>query len=444
MSWRRFAALSFACSCLTRPAQAHAPPLANGIVWLTDDAGERAIVRTNRGLIVEDAGGAGFRIVCNEAFDVALAEVPPIAVGASGRLLLGTYAANLVVSSPDRCDYDSASGPLDGLYPIDVKANAQGLIYAAVLPLDGSSAELLTTSDQGKSAQSLALLPGAPSALQIAPSDDSRVYVSVTTAEGNESHGILLGSSDGGQSFEQHPIELDASELRVFLLAVAPGNSDLLLARTQSRDGMTPERLLRSDDGGATFETVLSAPGPLSALVQEDGTVWAGAADGLYRSDDDGASFQQVDQTSDLSRITCLAEHGGSVYACAFSAGEFGVLSSADGRAFEWFLRFPQVSARLDCAADTDEGKLCGDAFADWSEEQGSSSTPEPGPHPEEGGTASAEPGAATDPDPPKAARSRAGGCQLSAPASTSVGMLFVGLALGLGARRYVWRGARA
>jgi len=344
--------------------------LATGIQWFTSGGHDRALVRTNRGLIIEDAAGGTFRIVCNDAFEASLAEVPPVVIEPDGGLLLGTYLGGLIRSSPDRCSFESVAGAFDGLYPIDLKANAAGTVYAAVLPFDGSSAELFESTDQGRSGSSLTVMPGAPTALQIAPSDSSRLYVSITTAEGNLSFGSLLTSADAGRSFEEHAIELDASELRVFVLAVAPQQPQLLFVRTQSRDGITPERLLRSEDGGQTFETVLSVPGPISALVQADGTVWAGAADGLYRSEDGGRSFSRT-EANDLSRVTCLAARGNTVYACAYSAGQFGVLVSTNGNgAFEWFLRFPQVTARLDCPSDSDEGARCADAFADWSEEQ--------------------------------------------------------------------------
>jgi hypothetical protein len=374
MSWRKVLVCSIAGLCAAKEAAAHAPPKATGIRWLAGE-GAPALVRTNRGLVLEDSAERTFRIVCNEAFHTSLVEEPPVVVLPDGRLLLGTYAAGLVLSSADGCGFESVGGAFEGLYPIDVKADAQGVIYAAALPLDGSSAELMVSVDQGRSGQSLTALPGSPTALEIAPSDNSRLYVSITTAQGELSFGSLLTSSDAGRSFEEHPIELDAAELRVFLLAVAPNEPQLSFVRTQSRDGITPERLLRSEDGGETFETVLSAPGPISAAVQPDGTVWAGAADGLYRSRDAGRSFVRV-AGNDLTRITCLATRDDALYACAYSAGEFGVLVSANGGDdFEWFLRFPQVTARLDCPADTDEGASCGDAFADWALEQELGST---------------------------------------------------------------------
>jgi hypothetical protein len=224
MNWQRLGFWFVAWSCLTKTAAAHAPPLANGIQWFTDGDGARtrALVRSNRGLLIEAPAGGTFDIVCNDAFPTSLLEVPPVVVEPDGRLLLGTYLGGLVRSSPDRCSFESVAGAFDGLYPIAVKANPAGTVYAAVLPFDGSSAELLESSDHGRTGKSLTLLPGAPTALEIAPSDSSRLYLSVTIAEGNLSFGRLLTSADAGRSFDEHAIELDESELRVFVLAVAP------------------------------------------------------------------------------------------------------------------------------------------------------------------------------------------------------------------------------
>jgi hypothetical protein len=376
-------------------------------------------VRTNRGLIIEGPGGGAFRIVCNEAFEASLAEVPPLTVTADGRILLGTYAAGLLLSSPDACNFDPLPDRFVELYPIDVETDQQGGFFAAVLPRDGGSAELLHGSDEGRALESLATLPGAPSALEVAPSDGSRVYVSSTLAEENLSFGRLLASHDAGRTFTETEVELEASELRVFLLAVDPHQPDRVFLRTQSRDGLTPERLLRSDDGGGTFDTAVSLPGPLNAVVQPDGTVWLGGAEGLYRSRDGGQSFAPL-AGIDLSRVTCLAAQDVRIYVCGYSAGEFGVMVSSDGGgSFEWFVRFPWVTARRDCPEDSDEGMRCAIPFLDWSEEQ------------LEPSSMAGEAGAPADvpSSPPPASE---GGCQLprQTPAPRAILALSVGFVL--------------
>ena len=430
MKWRLLAVSLMAWWCAPRAAGAHAPPQATGIRWSMVDGKERAIVRTNRGLILENPGDGSFRIVCNDAFEASLVEVPPLAVTTQGSLLLGTYATGLVLSSPDSCNFDALPDRFTALHPIDVETDPQGGFFAAVLPRDGGSAELLQSSDEGRTVVSLATLPGAPSALEVAPSDGSRLYVSSTLAEENLSFGRLLSSHDAGQTFTEAEVELDPSELRVFLLAVDPNQPDRVFLRTQSRDGITPERLLRSDDGGGTFDTALSVPGPISAAVQTDGTVWLGGAEGLYRSRDGGQSFAPVEGV-DLSRVTCLAARDERLYACGYSAGEFGVMVSADGgESFEWFLRFPWVTARLDCPEDSDEGMSCAIPFLDWSEEQLEPSS-----------MAGAAGAPADSPTPPP--RASEGGCQLPrTPRPHGILALSVGFAL-TAAWRYRQRARR-
>jgi hypothetical protein len=95
-------------------------------------------------------------------------------------------------------------------------------------------------------------------------------------------------SQDGGESFE--PLHNGLETLSGLDLIWRPTPGRVTLA--------TFEGLYQTDDGG---ESWVRLPGPLShqtiyALLQsDDGTIWAGATDGLWRSGDDGASWAQVE-----------------------------------------------------------------------------------------------------------------------------------------------------
>jgi hypothetical protein len=354
-----------------RNADGHAPPMANGIGWIQSNGSERSVVRTNRGLIFELDEPGSFAILCNEAYQAGLADVPPFVALDDGRLLIGTYQAGLVVSSSDRCSFTQVPGPILGINTIDIARQGMGGVYAAVLPSDGSAAKLFASPD-AETFEQQSTLAGYPSAIALAAEDASRVYLSQSIPEGNENSAAVFVSSDGGREFTSYVVELDESELRVFALAVDPHAPARLFVRTQSRDGITPERLLLSEDAGATFEVVLTAPGPLDVHTEGD-LVWAATAEGLYRSTDGGRTFARFGPEY-ITRITCLARHGGKLYACAYSESQrwFGVLvSKDDGATFDWFLVFPRVGQRPACAPDSDEGRLCAAAFRDWSIEQG-------------------------------------------------------------------------
>jgi hypothetical protein len=359
------AALALAL-CWAGAAAAHAPPAATEIQW----QGERALVRTNRGLIGQDADGGSFRMLCNDAFRVSLSEVPPFTITSDGRILVGTFEEGLLLSTADRCSFAATTGALSGINAVAIAQDAAGVIHALIIPPDGSPAALVESHDDGRNFDAVATFDDPPSSLQVAPGDANRLYVSVLGANANETFPRLLRSADAGRTFEELPLALDASELRAFVLAVDPLDPERLFVRTQSRDGITDERLLRSDDGGQSFETVLEAQGPLSVTVAADGTVWAGSALGVYLSSDGGRAFAPL-AGLEVSHVTCLATRAERLYVCGYQAGEFGVLVSEDqGDSLAWFLRFPQVETRLGCAAQSDEGSLCEAAFDDWSSEQ--------------------------------------------------------------------------
>jgi hypothetical protein len=419
-----------------RSAEGHAPPIANGISWMQSNGSERAVVRTNRGLILELDDPGSFAILCNDAYQAGLSDLPPVAPLDDGRLLIGTYQAGLLVSSSDHCSYTQVPGPIWGINTLDIARKAKGAFYAAVLPSDGSAAKLFGSPD-GQAFEEQSTLTGFPSAIALAAQDASRVYVSQTIPEGNANSAAIFVSSDGGREFTSYPVELDESELRVFALAVDPQAPGRLFVRTQSSDGVTPERLLLSEDEGATFTAVLTAPGPLSVYTEGD-LVWAGTATGLYRSTDGGRTFAQFGPEY-VTRISCLARHGGQLYACGYSESQriFGVLQSKDdGATFGWFLVFPTVGQRLACAPDSDEGRLCATAFRDWSIEQGLISPDAPPDLPGTGGVvmsmpstpaagSGGTPGASVDAGAPSDGsrrRENAKGCAFAAPSSRPTG----------------------
>lgn len=372
---------SLALGVTTEVANAHAPPEANEIRWL----GERAIVRTNRGFILQNAALTGFRLLCNDAIQASLTEVPPSQLTSDGRLLVATFQASTLLSSTDLCGFQSVDGPLTGMSVLDLTSDARHRFYAVAVPVDDTAPGLFTSEDDGRHFEWQSDMPGVPKSVLVAPSDTSRLYVATFKSEGNAVTAQLQRSRDAGRSFTESPIELAASELWASLLAVDPNNADRVFVRVESRDGVTPERVLASNDAGATFSTVLQALGPFSLAWGADGTLWAGAADGLYRFEQSEQMFVAA-AIPDLTRITCLASRGENLYACAYHENEFGVVSTSDQwRSVDWFLRFPQVTARLECSEATSEGTSCTTPFADWSKEQGLATQPATGSGPSGG-----------------------------------------------------------
>jgi hypothetical protein len=348
-------------------ASAHAPPQANGILWLD----ERALVRTNRGLILEDEAPSSFRLLCNDALQASLTEIPPVEVTSDGKLLTATFLTGIELSSDDHCSFDSVTVALEDAIPRGVVADSAGGYYATLIPRDGSASVLAYSGDDGRTFEERAALAGIPTGVMVAPSDPKRVYVGTSVGDGASLAANLATSDDAGRSFEEAPVELLASEFRAYVLGVDPEEPTRVFVRTESRNSAMPERVLLRDGVDGAFETVLETPGPIAMTWGTDGVPWAGGPLGLFRFDDVEGRF--VSGTSfDISHVGCLASHAGRLYACGFHENEFGVLASSDdGASFEWFLRFPEVTARLDCPATSDESVNCAAAFEDWSLEQG-------------------------------------------------------------------------
>ena len=354
-------------------ALAHAPPEATGIFWTNDGNAERAVVRTNRGLIFQAATTGSFSLLCGEAFKSTVTELVPFAVVPDGTVLVGSYEGGLQTSSPDQCNFAKPAKEVAGLYTIDIQANpAQPEeLFALTLPLDGSAGALLTRPTTGASFHSLATVEGAPDSLRVSAADPDRVYVVSMRSEGSQQIADVLTSFDHGKSFTITSLELEEQEIRAYLLEGGRTDKDRVLLRTETADGVVPERLLLSEDGGLTFRDVYRARGPLSFVSSPDGrTWWLGAFDGVFRSTNGGRSFEAISGAPE--RVGCLTWHGDKLYVCGHFGNEFGVLATSDTgtHPFDWFLRFPQVRSRLSCSADSNEGLTCEYPFEDWVSEQ--------------------------------------------------------------------------
>src|SRR5262249_28897118 len=146
-----------------------------------------------------------------------------------------------------------------------------------------------------------------------AASDPHRIYVSAfrdnTDAEGGVTRvASLFVSKNDGSSWDEHPVALEESERAVYIAAVDPANADRLYVRTAGRPS-SPSRLLASEDGGVTFQSVLTLTGQMLgfALSQDGLKIYAGSLeDGLYAASRPSLSFTKRSPIA----IACLAAHG--------------------------------------------------------------------------------------------------------------------------------------
>jgi hypothetical protein len=148
-----------------------------------------------------------------------------------------------------------------------------------------------------------------------APSDPQRLYAAGARFTTTARHTLCAVSNDAGEHWSSQVVA-DG----VVPFAVHPSRADVVFAHQNVDVLATRFRVLRSEDGCATFESVLEdGPQPVALTgVPGAGTLWLGfdGQGGLYRSDDDGLSFSQA-FVGEIQAVSCIEEHGGSLWLCA-------------------------------------------------------------------------------------------------------------------------------
>lgn len=240
------------------------------------------------GLLLTSDGGKSWRHVCEASFaDTGLQTDPVIALSSDGVLLAGIYAS-VARASADACDFQKTLGKSnrEAVPDFTLAASVPGRVLAVLVSLleDGSSQNQLYRSDNdGKSWSKLGpILPSSSirtvATIDVAPSNAERVYVSGLDRDGA---GVLLRSDDGGLTFEALALPIDTEQGEVpYIAAVDAENPDAIYVRTDQwafdpvqQVANANDALLYSDDGGRHFTELLRKPGKLFGFTfSHDGT----------------------------------------------------------------------------------------------------------------------------------------------------------------------------
>lgn len=364
----RLAPLVLALLCWAGRAHAHPPPYATGIAVHGEGETRVVAVLTNRGVLLSRDGGGGYQYVCHDAVGYRVAQEPPFAIAADGRLLMAT-TWGMVRGSEDYCDYPLHPA-LGGLaLPALVADPAGASRFHTLSGVGGIDNRHYLSDDSGESWTGVGEAMGdyLLESLVISPSMPNVMYGAGWTSA---LEAVVAASDDGGQTFTRHALALTPEEVRGSVLGVDPQDASRLFVGTRSADpNAQPDRLLRSTDGGQGFEQVHALTGSGGFAMSPDGAqVWVGGYDGLYRSMDRGETFSRI---GDLSSITCLAHIDGLLWVCGlYAEGKLGVVRSDNGGAdFELALAFEEVTAQLSCDAGSDVGDRCAASFREWQRE---------------------------------------------------------------------------
>jgi hypothetical protein len=238
---------------------------------------EHLILGATFGLLVTSDAGSSWQHVCEASFaEAGLQTDPLIAFAPDGAVLAGIYAS-VARSNPDACDFHKTLGMnnREAVPDFALAASVPGRAIGVLVRLleDGSSQnQLYRSDDSGQSWSTLGpLLPDSirtVATVDVAPSDAECVYLSGLDAEGA---GVLLRSDDGGETFEAFPVPTNSVQGEVpYIAAVDPDDAHALYLRTDEWEYVPTEQvahandaLLYSSDGGAHFSELLRKRGKL-------------------------------------------------------------------------------------------------------------------------------------------------------------------------------------
>jgi MYXO-CTERM domain-containing protein len=410
-------------------------PAANHLVVHPADP-SRIMLRATFGIVITADKGQNWDWTCEKAIGYSGNEDPAVGITQSGTLLAGLFDG-LAVSADNACNWSRIAG-LEKQVVIDVAVLASNPKVAVALTstFKGQSDAgdslftnlVFVTQDDGAS-----WAPLGPAlddtvltqTIDFAASDANRLYVSGVRDSGQSSAGVLLVSTNLGQSWTERAVPLDAPNERApFIAGVDPTNADRVYVRNS---GAGANRLLYTDDAGANFKTAFTSQGPLLgfALSPDGSRVYVGGQkDGLLAASKTDLQFAK---RSDV-QVQCLMTSGASVWACSNMVSGFIVgRSDDDGATFAPLLKLNGIRGPISCGANT-SSQLCIDLWPTLKEQLAGGTNPTDG-----GGDGSVNPV-----QPPK----DSGGC--SCTSASNGASAWLGLVGALGALAAVLRKRRA
>lgn len=357
-------------------AWAHSPPLGTGLWWVPSPgaAGERLVIRTPRGLLLEsDSAKNDFGFLCNESLSVADGEEASFASLNGDVLLLATWATGLMRGSADGCGWTPVAEVARPAFDV-VAAGTTGEASAYVVGGSSNAGDhFWAAADDGTAWSPLANSDYPYSRIRVAPSRPGRVYLTGLGLGADNRLMQRLGvSNDGGRTVDERFVELGPQDLQARVLGVNPLDPDRLHLYFEAVSADLPERVAVSNDAGRSFTDVATLHDIRGFAQAPDGKgVWVGGREGIVRSSDGGQTFSQP--LAAVTRVTCLAFHRERLYACGVLGNQLVVAVSDDaGETFRTFFTFDQVSRSVECAgggAAVSPAVTCAQALAHWRSE---------------------------------------------------------------------------
>jgi hypothetical protein len=333
-------------------------PAASQIVVDPNDP-KHLVVSATFGFLDSRDEGKNFNWLCEAAIGPAGEEGFNIvvAVTGNGNTVLGVF--NGMATTRDGCMFHLApelTGHTIGDLSWSRSTPHQVVGYTIANMAGGFATQIVKSSDDGVS-WSLVGPPLPPSLLpltiDVAPSDANRVYVSVLADKTKNFTSVLMRSDDGGATFQSFDIAGTEQQRLAYIAAVHPTQPDRVYLRTlDDHDGVPITVIYMTADGGRTFQKIFTGTEQLFGFaISPDGTEMAfgGPGDGLHVGGADGSNLAR---RSDI-QPTALAWTPQGLYATADSklAG-FSLGRSLDsGATFEGVFKYHSICGQTACGS---------------------------------------------------------------------------------------------
>jgi hypothetical protein len=354
----------FIGSGLVCPAVGHAGPVEQfSQLLLNDQQPDLVALRYEYGgdgLLISRDGGRSFSLTCNAALGSGLRPTAAY-VAADGQLLLG--AIDGLQHDDGRACSLIAEPSFDGRWVTDFAAhptdpNVAFAVSAAVASVpsglfrrdpDGSFSPLVV--GDGSLVTRLRVVARSDGGLRFYESTVAPA-TQLDPATGNPppSRYFIRFSDDVGAHWTTHPVPTDGGSMR--LEAVDRRDPERLLVSVAH--DLMPDQLLRSDDGGASFEPFLSVTKLGGLVILPDGRVFIGDAGetldseagyGLWAADDLASTPKSLSTTYP---VRCLGYRASDQQLLACQRFAFGAVDMNDGEFTPW-VRLKEVSQMNSC-----------------------------------------------------------------------------------------------
>ena len=328
------------------------------------------------GLLLSHDNGATWQWMCETAIGYGGAYDPDYEYTSAGAIFATTFDGLKVMR--DGCSFNST--PPGMTFVSRVEQAPDGTIYyAAADPNDG---KIYRSTDDGMTFPTSAS-PGMANdwwqSIEVAPSDNNRVYLTGYRLMGGDPKQFLLfSSSNATTGFTFSPMAMTgigttSENSTIDIVGISAQSANTLYVRVTLVTGTDTDAIYRSTNGGTSWTKILEKNSRfgLSFLVRNDGTCVAGTRElGAWKSTDCAtAATPTWTPLANAPHIGCLYENAaGEVWACTqnyaspqldIPTDEYGIMKSTDLSTWTGVLKYADIQAPVACAAGTIQEDEC-------------------------------------------------------------------------------------